>query len=200
MRNGSRRFLRRKDEAGNPASRVLPDRYRQGAGMKIGILGDTHDHLPNIRQAVDLLNREADDLFLHTGDFIAPFVVPALAGLGGTVIGVFGNNDGDRDLLKTRCSESGNVRIEGNFFETECDGLRIALLHGHEKALLADLIESGLFDLIVHGHTHRASISSRGRTLVINPGEVCGYLTGSPSCALYDTRIRKGVILPLSGK
>jgi len=168
--------------------------------MRIGILGDTHDHLPNIRHAVGLLNREAEGLFLHTGDFISPFVVPVIAGLEGTVIGVYGNNDGDRDLLRTRCGESGNVRIEGNFYEMECDGLRIALLHGHEKALLADLIESGLFDLVVHGHTHRASISSRGRTLVINPGEVCGYLTGTPTCACYDTRSRDGVILPLSGE
>ncbi len=168
--------------------------------MRIGILGDTHDHMPNISKAVDLLNRTADGLFLHTGDFISPFVIPVLAGFEGTVIGVFGNNDGDRDLLNTRCCESGNVRIEGNFFEMECDGLRIALLHGHEKALLADLIESGLFDLVIHGHTHRASVSTRGRTLVINPGEVCGYLTGSPSCALYDTRSREGAILSLSGK
>ncbi|NYT07801.1 MAG: metallophosphoesterase [Methanomicrobiales archaeon] len=168
--------------------------------MKIGILGDTHDHLPAIRQAVDLLNREADDLVLHTGDFISPFAIPVLAGFNGTVIGVFGNNDGDRELLKARCRESGNVRIEGNFFETEYDGHRIALHHGHEKALLADLIESGLFDLVVHGHTHQASVSSRGRTLVINPGEVCGYLTGFPTCGLYDTRSRKGVILPLPGE
>lgn len=179
---------------------MVPDRMQGWMYMRIGILGDTHDHLPNIGQAVDLLNSEADDLFLHTGDFISPFVVPALTGLEGRVIGVFGNNDGDRDLLRTRCGESGNIRIEGNFFELECDGLRIALLHGHEKALLADLIESGLFDLVVHGHSHRASVSFQGKTLVINPGEVCGYLTGHPTCALYDTRSREGVILPLSGK
>jgi putative phosphoesterase len=165
--------------------------------MRIGILGDTHDHLPNVRHAVGLLSNKADGLFLHTGDFISPFVIPALAGLEGTVIGVYGNNDGDRDLLRTRCADTGNVRIEGNFFEMDCDGIRIALLHGHEKTLLADLIESGLFDLVVHGHTHRASISSRGKTLVINPGEVCGYLTSAPTCALYDTRSREGVILPL---
>jgi hypothetical protein len=165
--------------------------------MKIGILGDTHDHLPRISQAVDLLNREANDLFLHTGDFISPFVIPVLAGLEGTVVGVFGNNDGDRDLLKNRCRESGNVRIEGNFHDMEHEGLRIALLHGHEKELLADLIESGLFDLVVHGHTHQASVSSFGRTLVINPGEVCGYLTGFPTVALFDTRSLEGTILPL---
>jgi len=165
--------------------------------MMIGILGDTHDHIPNIQRAVALLNREADALFLHTGDFIAPFVIPVLSSLDGEVWGVFGNNDGDHELLRDRCAESGNVRIMGNFFEMTSEGARIALLHGHDTVLLSDLIESGLFDLVAHGHTHRAAVERKGRTLVINPGEVCGYLTGTPSCALYDTTSSEGRILQI---
>jgi predicted phosphodiesterase len=34
-------------------------------------------------------------------------------------------------------------------------------------------------------------------TLVINPGEVCGYLTGSPTCAVYDSEQDEGRILLL---
>jgi putative phosphoesterase len=165
--------------------------------MRIGILGDTHDHISHIKRAVSLLNREAEGVFLHTGDFISPFVIQTIAELEGEVIGVFGNNDGDRELLRERCADTGNMRIEGNFYEMNCRGIRIALLHGHEKALLADLIESGLFDLVAHGHNHRASVSAKGRTLVINPGEVCGYLTDKPSCAYYDTDSKEGVILLL---
>lgn len=161
-------------------------------------MGDTHDNLTRIEQAVGLLNSEAaGGMFLHTGDFIAPFVIPALALLKGNVIGVYGNNDGDHELLQARCSETNNVRIEGNFFEFTVEGKRIALLHGHEKTLLPDLIESGLFDVVVHGHSHRAGISRKGRTLVINPGEVCGYLTGKPSCACYETDKDEARILPL---
>jgi putative phosphoesterase len=164
----------------------------------IGLLGDTHDHITRIGQAVDRLNSEAaGGMFLHTGDFIAPFVIPALARLDGKVIGVYGNNDGDHELLQLRCSETDNVRIEGNFYEFVTGGKRIALLHGHEKAILLDLIESGLFDVVVHGHSHRAGISRKGRTLVMNPGEVCGYLTGKPSCATYDTEHDEGTILPI---
>lgn len=166
--------------------------------MIIGLLGDTHDNLTRIGQAVVMLNSEAaGGIFLHTGDFIAPFVIPALARLDGKVIGVYGNNDGDHELLQARCAETENVRIEGNFYEFTVDGKRIALLHGHEKALLPDLIESGLFDLVVHGHSHRAGISRKGRTLVINPGEVCGYLTGKPSCACYNTAADEARIIPL---
>lgn len=166
--------------------------------MIIGLLGDTHDHIPRIDLAVDVLNREVrGGIFLHAGDFIAPFVIPALARLEGQVIGVYGNNDGDHELLQIRCAETENVRIDGNFFESVIGGKRIALLHGHERSLLSDLIESGLFDLVVHGHSHRSNISSKGKTLVINPGEVCGYLTGRPSCAIYDTESGNGKILSL---
>jgi hypothetical protein len=65
--------------------------------------------------------------------------------------------------------------------------------------LLAALVESGYFDLVVQGHTPQASLSSRGKTLIINPGEVCGYLTGSSTCALYDTQTRTGRIVPIPG-
>jgi hypothetical protein len=165
-----------------------PGKRRELCPVIIGLLGDTHDHVTRIGQAVDLLNSEAaGGIFLHTGDFIAPFVIPAIARLDGKVIGVYGNNDGDHELLQVRCAETENVRIEGNFYEFMAGGKRIALLHGHEKTLLLDLIESGLFDLVVHGHSHKAGISRKGRTLVINPGEVCGYLTGEPSCACYET-------------
>jgi putative phosphoesterase len=166
--------------------------------MIIGLLGDTHDHITRIEKAVAILNREAaGGMFLHTGDFIAPFVIPALSCLDGDVIGVYGNNDGDHELLQIRCAEAENIRIEGNFFEFTIEGKRIALLHGHEKNILSDLIESGLFDLVVHGHSHRAGIFRKGRTLVINPGEVCGYLTGKPSCASYDTDLALGTIFPI---
>jgi len=165
--------------------------------LKIGILGDTHDNIPNLKKAVTRLNREAEHLFLHTGDFVSPFVIPVLSTLEGEVKGVYGNNDGDHEFLQERCRETRNVSIPGNFFEVQYEGARIALLHGHEKALLADLIESGLFDLVVHGHSHRAFIMKNKETLVINPGEVCGYLTGTPTCAVYDTENDEGRILLL---
>jgi len=36
-----------------------------------------------------------------------------------------------------------------------------------------------------------------GKTLVINPGEVCGYLTGKPTIALLDTVKHEAKIISL---
>ncbi len=68
------------------------------------------------------------------------------------------------------------------------DELRIALLHGDEAELLRSLIDVGSYDVIVHGHTHEAKTYRKGKTLVINPGEACGYLSEKPSIAILNTK------------
>ncbi|MCQ8893502.1 MAG: metallophosphoesterase [Methanolinea sp.] len=165
--------------------------------MLIGIMGDTHDHIPHIRSVVEMLTRLEADVVLHAGDYIAPFVIPELARIPAPVIGVFGNNDGDRPFLEARCRESKTVDIRGYFVELTFEGERVALLHGHERDLLAWCRESGRYDLVVSGHTHTASVSRRESTVCVNPGEVCGYLTGVPSFAIYRTGERDARILTL---
>jgi putative phosphoesterase len=53
------------------------------------------------------------------------------------------------------------------------------------------------YDVIVHGHTHEARVQRQGKTLVVNPGETCGYLTGESSIALLDTEMFEAKIVPL---
>jgi len=45
------------------------------------------------------------------------------------------------------------------------------------------------YDVIVYGHTHEAKTYKKRRTLVINPGETCGYLTGKPTVAILNTQM-----------
>ena len=47
-------------------------------------------------------------------------------------------------------------------------------------------MEGESFDLTVHGHTHNAETYRKGETLVVNPDEVCGYLSGKSTVALFD--------------
>lgn len=154
--------------------------------MIVGIMADTHDRLPMLDKAVKKLNEEGVELVLHAGDYIAPFVVPHFKPLKADLIGVFGNNDGDKELLKKRFADMG-VDIRGKFAEIVIDGLKVAMLHGHEEGLLRSLIGVGGYDVVMHGHTHEARAYREGETLVINPGEVCGYLTGKSTIALLDT-------------
>jgi hypothetical protein len=165
--------------------------------MLIGAISDTHDNLPQVEKAVKYLNDQKVGLVLHAGDFVAGFVIPKFKQLNCKLIGVFGNNDGDHELLKKRFSETTNCTIHERFAAVTVEGYRIALLHGTETELLDAIINSGYFDAVIHGHSHYKSIEKKGKTLVINPGEVCGYLTGKCTLALLDTAKREAKIIEL---
>lgn len=165
--------------------------------MLVGLIADTHDRLPMIDKAVKKLNEEDVELVLHAGDYVAPFVIPKFKELKAKLIGVFGNNDGDRELLKKRFTEYEDLEIRGSFTEIVVDGLKIALLHGSEEELLKALINSEGFDVVVHGHTHKAEVYRKDKTLIVNPGEVCGYLFSKSTIALLDTGRREAKIIDL---
>lgn len=165
--------------------------------MLIGAISDTHDNLPLVEKAVQILNEQKVGLVLHAGDYVAGFVIPKFKQLNCQFIGVFGNNDGDHELLKKRFGETSNCTIHDRFTQVTIDGYRIALLHGHETELLNAIIDSDYFDAVIHGHSHNQSINRKSKTLSINPGELCGYLTGKPTIAILDTVKNEAKIIEL---
>lgn len=165
--------------------------------MIIGLISDTHDNLPMVEKAVKKLNEENVTLVLHAGDFVAPFVIPKFKALNAKLIGVYGNNDGDHEFLKKRFNEYPNCEVRGRFAEINADGFKIALLHGDQTELLNALINCDSFDAVVHGHSHANVSRKNGKTLVVNPGEVCGYLSGKSTIALLDTNKRIAKIVGL---
>ncbi len=165
--------------------------------MLVGAISDTHDNLPQVVKAIQYLNDQKVGLVLHAGDYVAGFVIPKFKQLNCRLIGVFGNNDGDHELLKIRFSETTNCEIHERFAQVEAEGFRIALLHGHETELVDAIINSGYFDAVIYGHSHNCGIELRGKTIAINPGEVCGYLTGKSTLALLDTVKREAKIIEL---
>ncbi|MBN2250543.1 MAG: metallophosphoesterase [Candidatus Altiarchaeota archaeon] len=158
----------------------------------IGIISDTHDRLGAIRKAVDFLNEHNVSLVLHAGDYVAPFTVKEFGRLNSPLIGVYGNNDGERKgLMRSFAAMKTELK---DFAEMENEGRKIALYHGTMGSYLSALISSGDYDVVVRGHTHSPEIKQEGKTLVINPGEVCGYLTGKKTLCLLDAAELKAEI------
>jgi hypothetical protein len=159
--------------------------------MKVGIMSDTHDNLPAIRMAVDFFNREGVDLVLHAGDYVAPFVARELSRLEAPLKGVFGNNDGEREGLKR------TLGIKDEILVLDLEGMKTVVIHGTDERLIEALARSQLYDIVIRGHTHRHGIEEVGRTIIVNPGETCGYLTGIKSVAILDIREREVRIVNL---
>ena len=158
-------------------------------GLLVGIISDSHDNLPKIEAAVARLNDARVELVLHAGDYCSPFAALRYQGLKSKMIGVFGNNDAERELLKTKFELLGH-EVRSRFVSLEVDKVRIGLLHGDEENLLEDLARSQSYDLIISGHTHSLSKLQKDRTVCFNPGEICGYLSGRATIATFDTSTR----------
>ena len=154
--------------------------------MKIGIISDTHDNLPAIDEAVKVFDREGVELVIHAGDWNAPFSMVRLASVKARLVGVFGNVDGERDFMMEKAGEAG-VEILGDSGEFEAGGIKIALYHGNEEIFVDALARSGTYNVVIRGHTHVPVVKSVNSTLVINPGEGCGYLTGKRTLVILDT-------------
>ena len=154
--------------------------------LKIGVISDTHDHIENITKAVKLFNEQGVTYVFHAGDYIAPFVIPkALNGLKCKLFGVYGNNDGEILGLKKKFTEIGATIEEGQL-TVQIDNKKIALYHTLNAEIQSALTSSRKFDIIIFGHSHEASIEKVGDSLIINPGEACGYLTGKATIGIID--------------
>ena len=158
--------------------------------MKIGIISDTHDDVENVQSAIQLFNTENVELVIHAGDYIFPGIVLEFKKLDAKLIGVLGNNDGERvHLLKNFLSIG--AELKGELGEIEVDGLVFGIYHGTDEQLKMNLVNCGKYDIIVTGHTHRIEMSpvysatgsrdekkqhekkvhqNRKRILVLNPG------------------------------
>jgi len=149
--------------------------------MLIAVMSDSHDHLENLKKAMKVVESKDCKYIIHAGDFVSPFTWRVLGQFKGNMYGVFGNNDGDRVMLKKFYEE----RIGVQPIKIKIDNIRIALMH--EPAFIEELAKSGDFNVIIYGHTHQIDNKRIGNTLVINPGELCGWLYGNPSFMFLDS-------------
>jgi putative phosphoesterase len=154
--------------------------------MIVGIVSDTHDNLPKIRAAVSALKEKNVEVVLHAGDVNSAFAAREFASLGCRFVATFGNNDGDRLLLyKTITGFGGEViypRVHLRLGDKQ-----LALFHGEDTSLVESVASSELYDYVVVGHTHEVVQRRVGKTLLLNPGECCAYLTGKSTLMILDT-------------
>ena len=159
----------------------------------IGVMSDSHDNMTQIRKAVAFFKDAGCDLVLHAGDMVAPFAARELAALGIPVRAVFGNCDGEKQGLEMAFEKFGEIKDAPLLFSQ--GGRRILLVHYHFS--VATYASSGKYEVIIYGHTHTPDIRKEGKTLLLNPGEAGGWLTGKSTAALLDPEKLEAEIIPL---
>ncbi len=165
--------------------------------MRIGVIGDSHDNLKNIEKALSILTSNDVDVILHTGDIISPFSAKLFTKIETPSYFTFGNNDGEKLLLKEILSSSKNCKLIWPKASIELMNYKIILLHGEDESIVESLAESNKYDLIAYGHWHKVVNKKVNNTILVNPGELCGYLTGKASLAIIELEKKEAEIIEI---
>jgi uncharacterized protein len=149
--------------------------------LRIGVISDTHGHVELTRPAVRMLESLEVEAVLHCGDIGSIAVVEMFAAWPTHF--VFGNCDENTGTFAAAIERAGQT-CHGLFGDMDFDGVKVALLHSHERNRFRDAIDSGRYRLVCYGHTHVAAIDRRGETVVLNPGAI--YRANPHSIAVVD--------------
>ena len=143
--------------------------------MKFAIVSDTHNNLSNFKKAIDFIKKNKIKLILHCGDISSQETIDeAVKYFSNEVKFVKGNADHRLDLPEK--------------MEMKIDGKRVALAHLPDLA--KKMAQSGKFDLVFYGHTHRPWDEKIGDCHMVNPGELAGHFYKA-TFAVYDTKTGK---------
>ena len=155
--------------------------------MKLAVFSDTHDNIWKIDKALALTDEA--EVIIHCGDLCSPFVIKHFgkAAKKRPIHVIWGNNDGDIQMISQVASVFPEFKLHGILAEFEVDGVRIAL--NHYPKIARALAGTGDYDLVCYGHDHTAHNSRVGECVLLNPGELMGMM-GSSSFAMFDTTDR----------
>lgn len=162
--------------------------------MRVGLMADGHDRLPAIAELVKQMQTSGVSMLVHAGDYCAPFSLRPIEEARMSLAGVFGKNDGDRQgLLAAATAGFGAELFEGPH-SFELGGQRLLVVHD-----LGDVPARSIeaHSVVVHGYTHQQAMRTRGDTLIVNPGEACGWLFGEPKAAILDLDTKQVEFLSL---
>ena len=151
--------------------------------MKVGLISDTHDRVPAITALLEEFKARGVEMVLHSGDYCAAFALQPFVEYGAPMVGVFGRNDGDREGLRLQAAQGLAIEMFESPHSMQIGDFKIMIVHD-----LADVTERSMLThtLVVHGHGHKQELKMRGETLIVNPGEACGWIYGSPGAAVID--------------
>ena len=163
--------------------------------MRIGLISDTHDRLPAIAELLKRMQAGGVGMVLHCGDYCAPFSLAPFHDVQMTLMGVFGRNDGDTQGLRAFAAQGIGTELFESPHSFDISGNQVLVVHD-----LVDVSPSSIerHGIVVHGHTHQPEMKTRGDTLLVNPGEACGWLHGTPLAAVLDLEARRVEFLTLS--
>ena len=116
--------------------------------MKIGVLADTHDRVPAIRELLRQFAERGIGLVLHCGDYCSPFALQPFIDVQMTLAGVFGRCDGDREVADAAPGELLAVHGAGAY------GYAMAMNYNSRRRPAEVLVDGDRYAVITRRETY----------------------------------------------
>lgn len=154
--------------------------------MNVVCLSDIHNRFENLDKALTAIAAHRADALICCGDLETGMVLARIAdNFPGEIHVVRGNNDSEDDIKATidreRLLRVYYHQLQGRLTVGK---RRVAFTH---KPKDAEILLTEGFDVVFHGHTHEADVTTHNQTIVVCPGDIQGRYQNNPSYALYDT-------------
>ena len=138
--------------------------------MKIVIISDIHDNIPNLESCLRWCRKKEINTMICCGDVTNIDTIKYLSeNFSGTIHLVRGNADNyeEEDLNKFL-----NIEYYGRMVIIELGDLKIGMCH--EPFLIDKVLEGGKCDVVFYGHTYKPWIENRNGINLVNPGNLAG--------------------------
>lgn len=163
--------------------------------MRIAIISDSHDNLPNIYKALDYIKKASIQTIIHCGDVCAPSVLEEFAkNFNGKIYVACGNVDGDHKGFSRIAKKYRNLTIFENTGAVTIEKRKVCFVHYPDIAREMSLSRN--YDVVFYGHSHKPWEETIEKTKLLNPGTLAG-LFNKATFAIYDMESRNAELILL---
>jgi uncharacterized protein len=157
--------------------------------MLVAIISDVHDNIPNLQKVLDYCALNKIEKIICCGDLGSIETLDYLNdNFNGEIFYTFGNMDTEH-LRDTKFLESyRHTHINRYFGEATIENKKIAFVHYPEEA--RELCQSGKYDFVFHGHTHKPWTEKINSCILLNPGNVANQ-SYTPTFAVWNVEQNK---------
>ena len=152
--------------------------------MKIGVISDTHDNLSNLIHVLEKFRERGIKTVIHCGDLTGYDLVSLFSGF--QLIYLIGNMDHTSGTIVRQVEKLGEDSFAGSTFTGKLGGVPIAATHSHIEGKVMELVQTGRYQWVFHGHTHQKRDEIIKGVHVVNPGALGGLARGPRSYCIVD--------------
>jgi len=154
--------------------------------MNVAVISDIHDNIPNLKKVLDYCNANKIEEIICCGDLATIETLDFLNdNFLGEIFFTFGNMDqGHIANYPFSGNKYKHTEIFYDFGHAEIADKKIAFVHYPDVA--RQFCESGKYDFVFHGHTHKPWEEIIGNCTMLNPGNVANQYY-QPTFAIWNT-------------